>query len=34
MESNKMFLTFGNLNIIKSKVDIKFNKLLSFKKRA
>ena len=33
MESNKIFLAFSNPDIIKSKADIKFNKLLSFRKK-
>ena len=34
IKSNKIFLVFSNLNIIKSKADTKFSKLLSFKKGA
>ena len=33
MENNKIFLAFSNPDIIESKVDIEFSKLLSFRKK-
>ena len=34
MENNKIFLAFGNPDIIKNKINVKFSKLLSLRKRA